>query len=116
MARRSAAQMGMAGARGEIVTSVLADQPLQSHAGITVRFHDPNGRGGRPSTNATLVGLWDHQSYRDHSCGTGRRPLHLHSVVWPFPLLGSIVAVLDFRKRRDRPAWRRRLESSTSKG
>ena len=65
MARRSAAQMGMAGARGEIVTSVLADQPLQSHAGITVRFHDPTGRGGRPSTNARLVGLSDQQSCAD---------------------------------------------------
>jgi len=65
MARRSAAQMGEAGARGEIVARVLADQPLRSHAGLTVRFHDPTGRGGRPSTNARLVGLSDQQSCAD---------------------------------------------------
>jgi hypothetical protein len=65
MARRSAAQMGMAGARGEIVARVLADQPLRSHAGLTVRFHDPTGRGGRPSTNARLVGPSDQQSCAD---------------------------------------------------
>jgi len=60
MARRPPAQMGMTGARGEIVTSVPADQPLQSHAGITVRFHDPTGRSRRPSTSATPAGLSDH--------------------------------------------------------
>jgi len=65
MARRSAAQMGMAGARGEIVAKVLADQPLRSHAGLTVRFHDPTGRSGRPSTNASLVGPSDQQSCAD---------------------------------------------------